>query len=101
MKNTQNYVRAEKLLEKCTSCCLATIDFLCERGLLLQESNEIINSGNNGNYLISQFDPFLSQHIRQFANRGRGHLSYLLKTICDGVVTIMDRKCLVSLNKRL
>ena len=62
------------------------------RGLPLRGSNEIIGSGNNGNYLgilewISQFDPFLSQHICQFANRGRGHSFYLSKTICDEIFT--------------
>ena len=79
--------------------CVATIAFLCERGLPLRRSKEIIGSGNNGNYLkilelISQFDSFLSQHIRQFANRGRGHSSNLLKTICDEVVRIMGQKVL-------
>ena len=44
--------------------------------------------------MISQFDHFLSQHIRQFANRGRGHSSYLSKTICDEIVTIMAQKAL-------
>ena len=68
--------------------CVATIAFLCERGLPLRGSNEIISSGNNGNYLgilefISQFDPSLSHHIRKHANRGRGHSSYLSKTICE------------------
>jgi len=45
--------------------------------------------------LISQFDPsFLSQHIRQYANRGRGHSSHLSKTICDEIVTMMGQKVL-------
>ena len=79
--------------------CVATITSLCERGLPLWQSNKIIGFGNNGNYLgifelISQFDPFLSQHIRQFANRGHGHSSYLLKRICDEIVTIMGQKVL-------
>ena len=60
---------------------VATIIFLCQRGLLLRGSNKIISSENNGNYLrivelIDQFDPYLSQHIHQFANCGRGHSSY-------------------------
>ena len=67
------------------------------RDLPIGGSNKIIGFGNNGSYLgilelISQFDSFLSQHIRQFANRGRGHSSYLSKTICDEIVTIMAQK---------
>ena len=41
-------MRAEKLLEKCAFCYVATIAFLYERGLPLRGSNEIIAPGNNG-----------------------------------------------------
>ena len=73
--------------------------FPCERGLPIRGSNEIIGSGNNGNYLgilelISHFDSFLSQHIRQSANRGCGRSSNLSKTVCDEIVTIMGQKAL-------
>ena len=44
--------------------------------------------------LISHFNPFLSQHIHQFTNGGRGHSSYLSKIICDEIVTIMGQKVL-------
>ena len=89
-------VRASREIteKKCTFslCCNNS-------GLPLQGSNEIIGSGNNGNYLgilelISQFDPFVFQHISQFANRGHGHSSYFSKTICDKIVTIMGQKVL-------
>ncbi|XP_065654805.1 uncharacterized protein LOC136081420 [Hydra vulgaris] len=33
------------------SRCVATITFLCERGLPLRGSNEVVGSGENGNYL--------------------------------------------------
>jgi len=67
-----------------------------ERGLALQGSSEIVGSRGNGNYLgilelIGQFDPFLSQHIRTHAIRGRGHTSYLSSTICDELVAIMGK----------
>ena len=70
------------------SRCVATDAFLCEKGLPLRENNEIIGFGNNDNYLgifelIGQFNPFLSQHISRFANRGCGHSSYLSKIICE------------------
>ena len=59
----------------------------------------MIGSGNKGNYLgilelINQFDHFLSQDIPQFANRERGHSSYLSKTICVEIITIMGQKVL-------
>ena len=92
--------------ENVLSCCVATIAFLCDRDLPLRGSNEIIVSGNNGNYLgisefIYQFDPFLSQHIRQFANRERGHSSFLSKTICDEIVTIMGQKMLGVIKREI
>ena len=63
---------------------VAIIAFLCERGLILRSTgnNEIVGSGNYGNYLgilelINQFDPFLSQRMRQHANGECAHSSYL------------------------
>lgn len=77
--------------------CVATITFLCERGLALRGSDEIVGSRDNGNYLgilelIGQFDPFLSQHIRTHANHGRGHTSYLSKTICEELIAMMGKR---------
>ena len=47
---------------------VAVVKFLAERGLPFRGHDEIIGSSTNGNYLgvleiISQFDPFLAQHI--------------------------------------
>ena len=49
---------------------VAVVKFLAERGLPFRVHDEIIGSPTNGNYLgvleiISQFDPFLAQHIEQ------------------------------------
>ncbi|XP_065650283.1 zinc finger MYM-type protein 1-like [Hydra vulgaris] len=79
------------------SRCVATITFLCERGLPLRGSNEVVGSRENGNYLgilelIGQFDPFLSQHICTHGNRGRGHTSYLSKTICEELIALMGEQ---------
>eukprot|EP00731_Ephydatia_muelleri_P013186 Em0007g496a len=56
------------------------ITFLSERGLAFRGDNEIFGSQHNGNYLgilelISNFDPFLSDHIARFGNAGNAHLS--------------------------
>lgn len=102
----KNMIEQHKYWKNVLTRCVATIAFLCERGLPLRGSNEIIGSSNNGNYLgilelISQFDPFLSQHIRQHANRGRGHASYLSKTICEELVTLMGHKVLDAIKQEI
>ena len=99
-------MRAEKSLEKCTFRRVATIAFFGEKGLPFRKSNAIVGSGNNGNYLgilelISMFDLFLSQHICRFANRGCGHSSYLSKTLCDEIVTMMAQKVLSVIKQKI
>ncbi|XP_047129518.1 uncharacterized protein LOC124809457 [Hydra vulgaris] len=79
------------------SRCVTTITFLCERGLPLRGSNEVVGSRENGIYLdilelIGQFDPFLSQHICTHGNRGRGHTSYLSKTFCEELIAMMGEQ---------
>ena len=60
-------------------------------------SDEVIGSPTNGNYLgilelIAKFDPFLAQHINRNANQGRGHTSYLSKTICEEFIDLMANR---------
>ena len=42
--------------------------------------------------LTGQFDPFLWQYIRTHANHGRGHTSYLSKTICEELIAMMSKQ---------
>ena len=75
------------------------ITFLSERGLAFRGDNEILGSQHNGNYLgilelITNFDPFLSDHIGRFGNAGSGTPSYLSSTICEEVVQLMGKKVL-------
>ena len=75
------------------------ITFLSERGLAFRGDNEIFGSQHNGNYLgilelISNFDPFLSDHIARFGNAGSGTPSYLSSTICEEIVQLMGKKVL-------
>jgi len=78
---------------------VATVKFLSELGLAFRGDTHTFGSPNNGNYmgcleLISQFDPFLREHIARFGNAGRGTPSYLSTTICDEFVHLMWEKVL-------
>ncbi|XP_046862046.1 zinc finger MYM-type protein 1-like [Xenia sp. Carnegie-2017] len=84
----RNYWRA--VLERVTE----TIRYFSERSLPFRGTDEIVGSPKNGNYLgtlelISMFDPFLAQHINRNANKGKGHTSYLSKTICEEFIQLM------------
>ena len=89
--NERDYWRA--VLERVTE----TIRFMSERGLSFCGSDEVIRFPTNGNYLgilelIAKFDPFLAQHINHNANQGRGHTSYLSKTICEEFIDLMANR---------
>ena len=76
---------------------VSTVKFLSTRGLAFRGQNEQINSEQNGNYLgilelISEFDPFLSNHLAKYGNKGKGRASYLSSTICEEVIQIMGEK---------
>ena len=87
----RDYWRA--LLER----VVETIRFLSERGLAFRGSDEVVGSPRNGNYLgilelLAKFDPFQAQHISHNANKGRGHTSYLSKTICEEFIDLMGNR---------
>jgi hypothetical protein len=76
---------------------VAAVKFLSSRGLSFRGDNEIIGCKHNGNYLgslelISQFDPFLSEHLKRYGNCGKGDPSYLSATICDEFILLMSKK---------
>lgn len=59
-----------------------------EQHLVFRGREDVISSPLNRNYigileLITKFDLFLSEHIKCYENKGKGHTSYLSKTICD------------------
>ncbi|XP_040285919.1 zinc finger MYM-type protein 1-like [Bufo bufo] len=77
--------------------CLIVIQHLAERGLLLRGKDEIIGSPHNGNYLgileeMSKFDAFLEEHIKHYANKIKGHTSYLSSTVCEELIQILGSK---------
>ncbi|KAI6647158.1 Zinc finger MYM-type protein 1-like [Oopsacas minuta] len=85
---------------------VSTVEFLSTRGLALRGQNEQINSEQNGNYLgilglISEFDPFLSNHLAKYSNIGKGRASYLSSTICEEVIQIMGEKLLLIITSEV
>jgi len=41
---------------------------------------------------LAQYDTLLASHIGKYANRGKGHVSYLPSTICEELVKLMGQK---------
>lgn len=62
---------------------MAIIQSLSSRGLSFRGHDENIGSIHNGNFLmvvelLAKFDPFMSQHIAKYGNKGTGStLTYL------------------------
>lgn len=80
---------------------ISVIIFISERGLAFRGENETLGSPNNGNYLgllelISEYDDFLKNHIKQHGNRGSGHTNYLSSTICEQFVELVGKRVLMK-----
>ncbi|KAF0699468.1 zinc finger MYM-type protein 1-like, partial [Aphis craccivora] len=45
--------------------------------------------GNGCLELLSNFDPFLEEHITKFGNPGKGKVSYMSSTICNEFINIL------------
>lgn len=85
---------------------VAVVKFLASRGLGFRGDNEILRSQNNGNYLgclelISEFDPFLADHMQNCGNRGKGSTSYLSANICNEFINIMGQQVLTTIVNEL
>lgn len=81
---------------------VAIVVSLTSRGLPMRGHNECFGSLHNGNFmreleLIAQFDPFLSKHIAQYRNSGRGKVSYLSSTTYYEVIHIMKNKIMKTI----
>ncbi|XP_065645349.1 uncharacterized protein LOC136075840 [Hydra vulgaris] len=78
---------------------ISTIKFIAGRGLAFRGDNEIVGSPHNGNYLgilelLSEYDTFLTAHIKMHANKGRGCTSSLSTTICEEIIDLMGSQVL-------
>uniref|UniRef100_A0A8C6WJK3 Zinc finger MYM-type protein 1 n=1 Tax=Neogobius melanostomus TaxID=47308 RepID=A0A8C6WJK3_9GOBI len=85
---------------------VATVKFISERGLAFRGDTERFGSPSNGNYLgclelISEFDPFLKEHIARFGNAGSGNPSYLSSKTCDEFVQLMGEQVLSEIINRI
>ena len=81
---------------------VSIIKFLSSRGLAFCGNTEVFISQQNGNYLgilelLAEHDPFLSSHIAQYGNQGRGKASYLSSTIGEKVIEIKGHKVLKAI----
>ncbi|XP_065665692.1 uncharacterized protein LOC136087114 [Hydra vulgaris] len=85
---------------------VAVVKFLSSRGLPFRGNNETIGSEQNGNYLgtlelLSQFDPFLHEHMKKHGNSGKGNTSYLSANICEEFICLMGNKVLSEIISEL
>jgi len=50
---------------------------------------------------VAEFDPFLSAHIRDHANKKSGHTNYLSSTICEELIDLMAKEVLGEIITRI
>ncbi|CAH1103178.1 unnamed protein product [Psylliodes chrysocephalus] len=66
------------------------------RGLSFKGTDEKLGSRSNGLFLgslelISQFNPFLAQHLSKYGNKGKGNGSYISPDVCDEFIESMRK----------
>ena len=100
--HVDSYARENSYWKEVLRNLVSVVTFLVTRRLALRGSNEVFGSGHNGNYLgclelLSEYDPFLAQHIEKYGNRGRGNPSYLSSTICEEFVISRNERSKVRI----
>lgn len=93
MLSTQ-YEEEVKYWQNVLSRVVSVVKFLAVRGLPFRGDNETLGSTSNGLYLgclelISEYDPFLAQHIKKYGSKGSGHVSYLSANTCNEFIDVM------------
>ena len=69
---------------------IEVVKFLAERSLAFCGSDEKIGSHYLGLFeLLAKFDLFMAEHIKAHADKGKGHTSYLSKTICEEFINLI------------
>lgn len=70
---------------------VAVVKALSSRGLSFRDDKEIPNNGNfmMALELISEYDPFIAQHIKQFGNQEKDQTSYLSFHTYEQFIVIM------------
>lgn len=85
---------------------VAVLKFLSSRGLAFRGDYETFWSQNNDNYLgclklISEFDPFLADHIQNCGNGGgKGSTSYSWANICNEFTSLMGQQVFLLKDRR-
>ena len=85
---------------------VAVITFIAERGLAFRGDEEVFGSAHNGNYLgmlelLAQFDPFLREHIKNYAQKGTGTKSYLSNRICNEFIELLAQEVTAKIVEEL
>ncbi|XP_050512531.1 zinc finger MYM-type protein 1-like [Diabrotica virgifera virgifera] len=91
-----------KVLER----IISVIKFLATRELAFRGTHERIGEKRNGNYLgllelLSEYDPFLKDHINKRANLGKGKTSYLSKDICNELLNILSNRVIDEIVRQI
>lgn len=73
---------------------VAAIKFISQRGLPFFGDDEKLNSPHNGIFLgilewISEFDPFLSNHLTTYGNKGSGNTNHILSYTVRKLIDLM------------
>lgn len=73
---------------------VAAIKFLAKNGLAFYGSTTVLFTKGNSNFLsslefLSEFDPFLAEHLQKYGNPERGHVNYLSSAICNEFINIL------------
>ncbi|XP_025425934.1 uncharacterized protein LOC112694616 [Sipha flava] len=85
---------------------VSVVKFLAVHGLAFEGNDSRLGSPSNGNFLgilevISEFDPFLKQHMNESANKGSGNVSYFSMRICNEIIDLMANEVLLEITKQL
>ncbi|KAL4092349.1 hypothetical protein QTP88_026870 [Uroleucon formosanum] len=85
---------------------VSVVKFLAVHGLAFEGNDWRLGSSSNGNFLgilevISEFDPFLKQHMNERANEGSGNVSYISMRICNEIIDLMGNEVLLEIIKQL
>jgi hypothetical protein len=85
---------------------VSVVKFLAVRGLAFEGNDSRLGSPSNGNFLgilevISEFDPFLKQHMNERANKRSGNISYFSMRICNEIIDLMANEVLLKITKQL
>lgn len=85
---------------------VSVIKYLAARGLPFRGDTETFGHPNNGNYLgilelLSEYDPFLKDHVKRYGSAGSGQASYLSSATCDELIEIMGKRVLEEIIKEV